>query len=210
VCPLCKVEEDSLSHLFFSCFFARVSWRLSPWPLDSLKWSSLILPDWIKGIITPHKSFGIPAADSHKFHIFAAVLCDMIWFSRNQAIHKGILPNALKLAENIKRVTMEHFAAWSSKQKLDKKTWSEPPPDCYKINYDAVSSEDFLTQAAVCRNSKGKIIRMLTQFRPHCSSTYDAALAAHLAALLAYSMKLNNFILKVFLMKLRMLLCPLH
>jgi hypothetical protein len=59
VCPLCKVEEDSLSHLFFSCFFARISWRLSPWPLDSLKWSSLTLPEWIKGIITPHKTFGI-------------------------------------------------------------------------------------------------------------------------------------------------------
>jgi hypothetical protein len=118
----------------------------------------------------------------------------MIWFFRNQAIHKRILPDALKLAKNIKRVTMEHFAAWSSKQKLDKKTWSKPPPDCYKINYDAVSSEDFSTHAAVCRNSKGKIIRMLTQFRPPCSSTYDAALAAHLAALLAYSMKLNNFI----------------
>jgi hypothetical protein len=50
VCPLCKVEEDSLSHLFFNCFFARISWRLSPWPLDSLKWSALSLPDWIKEI----------------------------------------------------------------------------------------------------------------------------------------------------------------
>jgi hypothetical protein len=28
VCPLCNVEEDSLSHLFFRCFFARISWRL--------------------------------------------------------------------------------------------------------------------------------------------------------------------------------------
>jgi hypothetical protein len=120
----------------------------------------------------------------------------MIWFSRNQAIHKGILPDALKLAANIKRVTMEHYAAWYSKHKLDKKTWSKPPPDCYKINYDAVFSEDFLTQATVYRNSKGKIIRMLTQFRPFCSPTYDAALAAHLAALLAYSMKLNYFIIE--------------
>jgi hypothetical protein len=33
---------------------------------------------------------------------------------------------------------------------------------------------------------------------PPCSSTYGAALAAHLAALLASSMKLNNFILGVF------------
>jgi hypothetical protein len=134
------------------------------------------------------------------FQIFAAVLCDMIWFSRNQAIHRGILPDALKLAENIKRVTMEHFAAWSSKQKLEMKTWSKPPPDCYKINFDAVSSKEFSTQAAVCRNSSGKIIKMFTQFRPPCSSTYGAALAAHLAAhlaaLLASSMKLSNFILE--------------
>jgi hypothetical protein len=122
VCPLCNVEDDSLSHLFLSCFFARISWRLSLWPLDSLKWSSLTLPDWIKGIITPHITFGIPPADSHLFQIFAAVLCDLNWFSRKQAVHKGILLDALKLAENIKRVSMEHYAAWSSKQKLDKKT----------------------------------------------------------------------------------------
>jgi hypothetical protein len=37
---------------------------------------------------------------------------------------------------------------------------------------------------------------MLTQFQPPCSPTYDAALAAHLAALLAYSMKLNYFIIE--------------
>jgi hypothetical protein len=69
VCPLYNVEEDSLSHLFFSCFFARISWRLSLWPLDSLKWSSLSLSDWIKGIIAPHIAFGIPPADSHLFQI---------------------------------------------------------------------------------------------------------------------------------------------
>ena len=130
------------------------------------------------------------------FQIFAVVHCDIIWFSRNQAIHEGILPNALKLAENIKRVIMEHFTAWSSKQKLDKKTWSKPPPDCYKINFDAVSSEDFSTQVAVSRNSNGKIIKMFSQFRPPCSSTYGGALAAHLTAFLASSMKINNFILE--------------
>jgi hypothetical protein len=67
VCPLCKVEEDSLSHLFFNCFFARIAWRLSYWPLDSMKWTSLSLADWIKGILTPNLSFGIPLADLHLF-----------------------------------------------------------------------------------------------------------------------------------------------
>ena len=91
---------------------------------------------------------------------------------------------------------MEHYAAWSSKQKLDKKTWSKPPLECYKLNFDAISSEDFSTQAAVCRNFSGKIIKMITQFRPPCSPVYGAALAAHLAGFLASSMKLNKFILE--------------
>jgi hypothetical protein len=77
VCPLCKVAEDSLHHLFFSYFFARISWRSSPWPLDSLKWSSLSLSDWIKGILSPHSFFGIPLADSHHFQIYAVVFCDL-------------------------------------------------------------------------------------------------------------------------------------
>jgi hypothetical protein len=61
---------------------------------------------------------------------------------------------------------MEHYAAWSSKQKPAKKTWSKPPPECYKVNFDAISSEDFSTQAAVCRNSNGIIIQMISQFHP--------------------------------------------
>ena len=35
LCHLCNVEEDSISHLFFSYIFARVAWRSSFWPLDS-------------------------------------------------------------------------------------------------------------------------------------------------------------------------------
>jgi hypothetical protein len=56
LCPLCSTEEDSLSHLFFNCIFARVAWRSSFWSLDSLSWSSFSLSNWIKGIIHPHSS----------------------------------------------------------------------------------------------------------------------------------------------------------
>jgi hypothetical protein len=120
------------------------------------------LLDWIKGIITPHVTLGIPPADSHLFQIFAVVLCDLMWLSRNQAVHKGIVPDALKLAANIKRVAMEHYVAWSSKQKPQKLNWSKPPPKCYKVNFDVVSCEDFSTQSTVCRNSNGVIIKMVS------------------------------------------------
>jgi hypothetical protein len=91
---------------------------------------------------------------------------------------------------------MEHYAAWSSKQNPHKKTWSKPPPECFKVNFDVVSCEDFSTQSAVCRNSNGVIIKMVSQFWPPCSAIYGAALAAHLAGFLVSSLQLNKFILE--------------
>jgi hypothetical protein len=76
LCPLCSFEEESLSHLFFNCIFARVAYRSSFWPLDSSAWSSISPSNWIKGILAPHSAFGIPLADYHLFQIYASVLCD--------------------------------------------------------------------------------------------------------------------------------------
>jgi hypothetical protein len=70
-CPLCKTAEDSLYHLFFGCTFARIVWRHSFWPLDSTKFNFSSMADWIKLIISPCHSLGIPRADCHKFQIFA-------------------------------------------------------------------------------------------------------------------------------------------
>jgi hypothetical protein len=196
VCPLCNVEEDSLSHLFFNCFFARIAWRSSFWPLDSLKWSLLSLVRLDKGILTPNVSFGIPFADLHLFQIFAAVLCDLLWLSRNQAIHKGVIPDALKLADNIKRVSSEHFAAWSSKIKVVKEKWCSPPLGFCKVNFDTAIREGFSAQAAVCRDSNGVILKILSQIRPSCSPVVGEALAAQLASVLATSMKLDRVILE--------------
>jgi hypothetical protein len=196
ICPLCNGEEDSLSHLFFRCFFARITWRYSPWPLDSMKWAPLSLSDWIKGILNPHSFFGVPFADTHPFQIFAAVMCDMMWFSRNQAMHKGVIPEALKLAENIRRVYSEHIAAWSQKQNTKKDTWTKPSQDWCKISFKAIIKNFFSIQVAVCKNNRGEIMQILTQIRPLCSQLNAEALAANLAAQLALTMQLKKFILE--------------
>jgi hypothetical protein len=101
LCPLCNTEVDSLPHLFFRCIFARVALRSSFLPLDSLAWSFLSLPNWINVIIHPHSSLSIPLADSHLFQIFAVVLCDLLWFSRNKAVHEGLILDISILAKSI-------------------------------------------------------------------------------------------------------------
>jgi hypothetical protein len=196
VCPLYNVEEDFISHLFFRCFFTRISWRLSPWPLDSLKWSALSLADWIEGILTHTSSFGINCADSHFFQIFATILCDVLWFYRNQAVHKGVIPDVSTIVANINCVSLEHFTAWSSKLHPIKEVWSKPPHGFCKVNFDTAIREGFSTQAVVCINSNGMIIKALTQVRPICNPVYGEALAAQLAGVLANSLKLDRFILE--------------
>ena len=107
-----------------------------------------------------------------------------------------VWPDVLNLAANIKKVSMEHYAAWSSIKKPVKEIWSKPPQEFFKVNFDVAIREDFSTQAAVCRNSNGLIIKMLYQVRPPCSPVYGEALAAQLAGALATSMKIDEFILE--------------
>jgi hypothetical protein len=166
MCPLCNVEEDFLPHFFFKCFFARISWRLSPWPLNSLKWSGLSLADWIQGILTLSSTFGIIYADSHYFQIFVYVLCDLLWFYKNQAVHKGVIPAVAFVAAYINRVSLEHYTAWSSKLHPVKEVWSKPAIGFCKVNFDTAIREAFSTQAVFRRNSKGQIIKAITQVSP--------------------------------------------
>jgi hypothetical protein len=84
-CPLCKLADDSLQHLFFGCIFAKIVWRHSFWPLDSTQFNFSSMVDWIKLIISLFNSLGIPLADCHKFQIFAAVACDILRYYRKSS-----------------------------------------------------------------------------------------------------------------------------
>jgi hypothetical protein len=64
------------------------------------------------------------------------------------------------------------------------------------VNFDIAIRDDFSTQAAICRNSKGKIIKILTQVRPPCSPAYGEAQATLLACSLATSLHLGNFVIE--------------
>ena len=48
----------------------------------------------------------------------------------------------------------------------------------------------------MCRNSKGNIVKAISQINPSCNPNYGEALAAQLAASLAASMNLKNFIIE--------------
>ena len=135
-------------------------------------------------------------ANCHLFQIFASILCDLLWFARNKAVHEGLIPDITTLASSIRKTTLDHAAAWQSTSSLVKEFWSPPPAGSFKVNFDTAIRDTFSVQAAICKDSTGKIIKALSQTNPPCDLNFGEALAARLVASLAASLHLENFSLK--------------
>jgi hypothetical protein len=195
-CPLCKVGPDSTKHLFFHCHYARVIWRLSPWPLDSTTLDSPNLCDWIRIILSPGATLNIPRSEHHRFQVFAAVTCDLLWFYRNKAFHDGLSFDARILTKLILKNYYQHCDAWSHKLDPIPGKWIRPPLHWLKINFDTAIRDSFSCQAAICRNHNGQLIKNISQIQSKCSPNKGEALATQLAISLASSLHLNRFILE--------------
>jgi hypothetical protein len=152
--------------------------------------------DWIKLIISPGSSLGIPLVDCHKFHIFASVACDILWFYRNKAFHDGVTFEARKVSTHINKIAFEHFQAWNSVSDAPMDKCIPPAPNWIKINFDTAIQDDFSAQAIVCHTSDGTIIHMASLISPSCSPNMGEAFATQLAISVARSLSLDRFILE--------------
>jgi hypothetical protein len=195
-CPLCKVADDSLNHVFFEFIFAHVVWRQSLWPLDSTAFHFSTMSEWISSIISPESSLGISPVDHHKFQIFAIVACDILWFYRNKSFHDGASFNARSMSVHINKISLEHFQAWHSSSRILEEKRTPPPLNWVKINFDTTTRDSFSAQAAVCHNDKGNIIHTISQISQSYSPNEGEAMAAQLAISLANSLHIDRFILE--------------
>ena len=195
-CPLCKVADDSLSHLFFECFFARVVWHHSFWPLDSTTFPFSLMADWIASIISPGHSLGILLKDQHKFQFFSSVACDILCFYRNKALHEGLTFDARSVSLHINKISFEHFQAWHSSSQVLLEKWTPSPLNWVKINFDTAIRDSFSAQAVVCRDSRGQVLHLSSQISLPCSPNVGEAWPAQLACFIASSLSYDMFILE--------------
>jgi hypothetical protein len=139
---------------------------------------------------------GVPPAETHKFQIFVVVACDYLWFTKNKTHHDGIIPNALIISTTINKTALEHYFAWTTKYDKTLEVWKSHSPPYLKINYDTNIRATFSTQAAVCKDSTGSIIKCTSLISSHCSALYGDATAALLTARLEVLLELSSFILE--------------
>jgi len=127
---------------------------------------------------------GIPQVEAHLFQTFAVVTYDYLWFIKNKAHHEGLIPNDLVISYTINKNVLEHHFTWKIKLCISCELWQSPPAPFFKINYDTSIRDTFSAQAAVCRDSKGCIIKCFSLISSPYTLIFGEALAARLTKLL--------------------------
>jgi hypothetical protein len=68
------------------------------------------------------------------------------------------------------RRLLDHAATWKTTSTLTQELWSPPSDGSFKVNFDTAIQKQFSMQAAVCRDSKGHIIKALSLISPPCDA----------------------------------------
>ena len=110
---MCNAVEESSTHLFLLCPFARAIWHGSTLSIHTSEFSNLSIHQWLKSILFNHKG-----KDDISMAYLQAVFTTLwsIWTYRNRVIHQGICPNPLEvilMAQSLScryRSTFSNFA----------------------------------------------------------------------------------------------------
>ena len=109
----------------------------------------------------------------------------LIWNQRNSLLHGGKMKNPTCLNKRAEEC-MEEFKraqaqlAVQPRQQPNAEIWQPPPPEAYKLNYDAAlfSNLGRIGVGAVIRNEKGEAMAALTACGPAVQTNEEAELLA--------------------------------
>lgn len=101
----------------------------------------------------------LPVEDYHYFQLYALVAWNLIWWTRNQIVHKVAALDLMELVNRIQRVTREHLLSWKQKQEQALSSrWTPPPMDTVKVNFDVAVRDTFAVGAAVIKDHAGMVV----------------------------------------------------
>ncbi|KAB1219390.1 hypothetical protein CJ030_MR3G001127 [Morella rubra] len=151
------------------------------------------IEDWIHCILDPSRFLGIPASATHSFQLFAALMLDHLWMTRNKMLHDHIQDSPLFLLRQISHSYQEHLATWHpSPPLLTKAAISSFPTDGYlRMTFDVAVRSSFSVSAATLVHSNGDYLNGWTQ-RSNCTDPLiGEAKAAFFALSKASDLKLS-------------------
>uniref|UniRef100_A0A803PT76 Reverse transcriptase zinc-binding domain-containing protein n=1 Tax=Cannabis sativa TaxID=3483 RepID=A0A803PT76_CANSA len=132
-CPLCRIENESIEHLFLSCNVAFHLWRSSPWGIYPVCGTGIRLWNWIKFIW----DFKKKGTNVDEVFLYASLNMDTIWRTQNKKVHNNGQVDVYKCINNIRSSFAVHYASlipYAPMRWLD--ACCPPPQDWLKLNCD--------------------------------------------------------------------------
>lgn len=92
--PLYKIEEESTSHLFLYCPFARATWHGSPLAVHTSNLNDISIQQWVRTILIRHKNM-----ESDSMGYLQAIFTTLwtIWNHRSLVVYEGKQPNPMEV-----------------------------------------------------------------------------------------------------------------
>ena len=108
-CPLCNEGDESTSHLFLGCTFARAVWHGLAIHTSALPHTSI--QSWIRALLFKHKRL-----DQNSTYCLQAIFTTLwtIWTHRNSVIREGKHPNPIEVVLTSRSLLCRYKDAFSS------------------------------------------------------------------------------------------------
>ena len=93
-CPLCNSDEESTSHLFLYCSFARAMWHGTTLAIQTSEQRNISVQNWIRNLLNRHERLD-EVSMQYLQSIFSALWT--LWNHRSMVVHEGIQPNPIEV-----------------------------------------------------------------------------------------------------------------
>lgn len=93
-CPLCHEEDETSTHLFLQCPFARACWHRSTLAIHASDYANISVQQWLNSVLMKH-DLKIPDSMVYLQALFTFLWT--MWLHYNRVVHDGITPNPLQV-----------------------------------------------------------------------------------------------------------------
>lgn len=174
LCPICRLEGESVEHILWTCESARDVWaacnnKIQKCPTMEVTFASIIT------ILT------------ERLHVeemqMVAAVARLLWHRRNRVVFGGEFPSPTHILETASS-QLENFSKAEAGRRMgsSKSTapvtmkWSKPSPGWIKLNWDAAidTGKQKMGIGIIARDHTGTVLVAVCSSRPHVTDPTTA------------------------------------
>ena len=110
LCPLCNYEEESTSHLFLLCLFAKACWHGLPLVVHIFDLIGISAQQWLRELIVSH-NLDDEVLMEYMQNIFITLW--ITWTHRNMVVHEEKQPNQMEVILTVQNLYCKYKEAFS-------------------------------------------------------------------------------------------------